>query len=181
MSNKTYAIRLSGVGGQGLVVGAKVLADALMREGKTVAQSQSYEPVSRGGLSRSDLVVGEGLIDYPLVTMLDLLLVAEQSALAVSESIIAKDGIVVCDSERSPQPPQEEGNYRVYSLPLTESARKLGNIRMANMVALGAMAVLSRCCRIESLQQAVQAQMSKRYWEDAAEAVRAGAGLSETL
>ena len=179
MSTNTYAIRLSGVGGQGLVVGAKVLADALMREGKTVAQSQSYEPVSRGGLSRSDLVVGDGLIDYPLVTTLDLLLVAEQSALAVSQSIIAADGIVLCDSERSPQPPQGEGNYRVHSLPLTDTARRLGNIRMANMVALGAMAVLSQRCRTESLQQAVQAQMSKRYWEDAAEAVRAGAELAQ--
>jgi len=176
-NNNTYAIRLSGVGGQGLVVGAKVLADALMREGKTVAQSQSYEPVSRGGLSRSDVVVGEGLIDYPLVTTLDLLLVAEQSALAVSESLIAKNGIVLCDSERSPEPPQ--GDFQVFSLPLTDTARRLGNIRMANMVALGAMAALSERCRLESLEQAVQAQMAQRFWDDAATAVRAGAELSQ--
>ena len=64
-------IRFSGSGGQGLILSARTLATALTLDGKKVAQSQSYEPTSRGGLSRSDLVVAQETVDYPLVTKLD--------------------------------------------------------------------------------------------------------------
>ena len=64
MSNELQ-IRLSGSGGQGLQLSARVLAAAFADEGRIVALSQSYEPTSRGGVSRSDLVVGDGLVDYP--------------------------------------------------------------------------------------------------------------------
>ena len=65
---KQLEIRLSGSGGQGLILAAGILAEALVAEGRSAAQSQSYEPTSRGGLSRSDLVVSDGEADYPLVT-----------------------------------------------------------------------------------------------------------------
>ena len=51
-------IRLSGTGGQGLQLAMRVLAEALLHEAHHVAYSQSYEPTSRGGVSRADLVLG---------------------------------------------------------------------------------------------------------------------------
>ena len=62
----TLEIRFSGSGGQGLILAARILAAALVAQGRNVAQSQSYEPVSRGGLSRSDLVISDGEADFPL-------------------------------------------------------------------------------------------------------------------
>ena len=77
-------IRLGGSGGQGLQLCAALLTHALALEGKHVAQSQSYEPTSRGGISRSDIVVGDKTPDYPLVTYLDLLLLLDHLALKPS-------------------------------------------------------------------------------------------------
>ena len=179
MAADTVEIRLSGAGGQGLVLGARVLSEALLLEHKTVAQSQSYEPVSRGGVSRSDLVVSSGAIDYPLVTELDLLIILDQIAVEVSQGMIAKEGIVLVDAARVPAPP--EGGFRLYSLPFTDKARELGNPRVANMLALGAGAALSEVCKLASLEQAIRSQLSERFWDVSIDALREGHALSSVL
>ena len=99
-------IRLSGAGGQGLQLSAGILAEALVLEGRTVAQSQSYEPTSRGGLSRSDLVVGDEAPDYPLATALDLLLILDNCAAEASTDLLKPDAVVLADTTRVPEPPR---------------------------------------------------------------------------
>ena len=48
-----YEIRLSGAGGQGLILAGKVLAEAAaIYDDKNATQSQSYGPEARGGASR---------------------------------------------------------------------------------------------------------------------------------
>jgi len=53
-------IRIGDTGGEGLILSAKMLADAFASSGPHVAQSQTYEPTSRGGFCNSDLVDSEG-------------------------------------------------------------------------------------------------------------------------
>ena len=100
-----YEIRFSGSGGQGLQLSAKILAYALNLADKRIAQSQSYEPTSRGGLSRSDLVVSEGVAVYPLVTSLDYLIVLDQDALDISLPLLKEQSIVIADTRHVPEPP----------------------------------------------------------------------------
>ena len=95
---KEIQIRLSGTGGQGLQLSAKMLAEALIQEGRQIAQSQSYEPTSRGGLSRADLVIGEEIPDYPLVTNLNALLILDQLAADASTHLLQSGGVVITDS-----------------------------------------------------------------------------------
>jgi len=156
-----FEIRFSGAGGQGLILGARILAEALILDGKQVAQSQSYEPVSRGGVSRSDLVISDGSVDYPLVTALDVLLILDQIAAHVSTDLVKSGGVVLADSGRVGDPPQ--GDFSLYRLPFTETARKLGSERSANMVALGAMLALSSVCSREVVEQALRANTPKRF------------------
>src|SRR3990172_7649104 len=73
-------VRLSGTGGQGLILAGMILSDAVVLEGKWAAQSQSYEPLSRGGSSRADVVISAEEGDYPLVTEPDFLLVLDGGA-----------------------------------------------------------------------------------------------------
>ncbi len=169
-------IRLSGAGGQGLLLSAGILAEALVIEGRTVAQSQSYEPTSRGGLSRSDLVVGDEAPDYPLATALDLLLILDQCAAEASTALLKPGATVLADTTRVPEPPH--GDFALHQLPLTDTARRLGNERVANIVALGALVALSAPCRPDTLEQAIRARTPKGYLELNIEAMREGAGLA---
>ncbi len=162
-AERDIQVRLSGSGGQGLILSGRVLAAALVLEGKRVAQSQSYEPTSRGGLSRSDLVIGNEIPDYPLVTALDYLLILDDCAAAVSTTLLRPGATVLTDDLHVTEPPS--GDFTVYRLPLTETARALGNERATNMVALGALVGLTGICARASLELAVRGGVPKRFVE----------------
>jgi len=167
-----YEIRLSGTGGQGLGLGGKMLAAALSSEGLHVAQSQSYEPTSRGGMSRSDLVVTPETADYPLATGLDYLLILDTKAMSISEGMINHDAVVLVDEELVPNPP--EGDFKVFALPLSKTAISLGNLRVTNVVSLGALIALGDFCSIETMEAAIKRITPKKYAQMNLDAVRAG-------
>ncbi len=160
---KEIEIRLSGSGGQGLILGARVLAAALAAEGLNVAQSQSYEPTSRGGLSRSDLVVSDGEVDYPLVTALDYLVIMDQVAAHASTELLKPDAVVIIDSGRVDSPPQ--GAFTTCAFPLTEIARRAGSGRVANIVALGVLTGSGGPCSRESVAKAVSDHAPRGFRE----------------
>ena len=168
----SYEIRLSGTGGQGLGLGGKMLAAALSSEGLHVAQSQSYEPTSRGGMSRSDLVVTPETADYPLATGLDYLLILDTKAMSISEGMINHDAVVLVDEELVPNPP--EGDFKVFALPLSKTAISLGNLRVTNVVSLGALIALGDICSIETMEAAIKRITPKKYAQMNLDAVRAG-------
>lgn len=172
---REYEVRLSGTGGQGLGLGGKMLAEALNSEGLHVAQSQSYEPTSRGGMSRSDLVVSEETADYPLATGLDYLLILDDRALSISEGMINDNAIVLIDEELVTAPPQ--GDFKVHALPLSRTAISLGNLRVTNVVSLGALIALGGFCSLETMEAAIRRITPKKYAQMNIDAVRAGFDL----
>jgi len=156
-----FQIRLSGSGGQGLQLAARILGGAMLSMGKRVAQSTSYEPTSRGGLSRSDLVVGDEAVDYPLVTDLDCLLILDQVAVSGSLDVIRPSTVVLMDSDRVTAAPTVE--CRLISMALVQAAQGLGNVRTANIIALSALAELSGFCSAATLRQIIEERMPARF------------------
>jgi 2-oxoglutarate ferredoxin oxidoreductase subunit gamma len=132
-----YEIRLSGTGGQGLVLAGIILAEAAgIHEGKYVVQTVSYGPAARGGTSRADVVISNQEIDFPKAMGLDLLLAMNQMAYDESLSEIKPMGMLVVDSTLVTQVTYP----RVVKIPFTKMAReKCGREQMANIVALGAL------------------------------------------
>ena len=158
---ENFEIRFGGSGGQGLQLSAKLLADALIREGRKVARSQSYEPTSRGGLSRADLVVATASIDYPLITALDYLVLLDQLPVAISMPLLKPGALVIADARRAGDIPG--GGHEVHILPLSESALALGNERATNIVALGVFAGLAGVCRCDTLEAVIRNGVPPRF------------------
>ncbi len=156
-----YEIRLSGEGGQGLVLAGVILAEAVgIHGGKYVAYTQSYGPESRGGGCRSDLVVSDQPIDYPICSRLDLLLCLTQKACDKYWPGLKEGALLIVDSTRVTQLPC--GPFQVVSVPILRSAKlKLGKEVVANMVCLGVIAKLSGLVTLEGLQQALLARVPK--------------------
>lgn len=169
-------IRFSGSGGQGLLLSARILAAAVAQIGRTVAQSNAYEPVSRGGLSRSDLVISDGEADYPLARRLDYLLILDAAAADASTHLLDAHSVVLVDAERVPAPPQ--GAFRTRALPFTETARTLGNPRVTNIVALGALCTLADICPDETLRAAILSMTPVKFEHLNRDAFAAGLGLA---
>jgi len=151
-----YEIRLSGSGGQGLVLGGVILAEALgVYEGKNVTQSQSYGPEARGGASRSDVVVADGEIYYPKATEPDLLLCLTQESCDQYYPQLKEGGILIVDSDKVRQLP----STKVFSLPFIRTAKdQVGTPVVANVVSIAAVAGLTGLCSKESVLKAVLAR-----------------------
>ena len=173
MKDDRYEIRLSGSGGQGLILAGIILAEAAsILEGRNAVQTQSYGPESRGGASKSEVVISSEEIDYPKVAYPDLLLVMTQEACDKYIGDIKKEGIVVLDTSLIERLPE---NGKCYGVPITKIAKEqVGKAITANIVALGVLTAISDIVGRESLEQAVMARVPKGTEEINRKALEAG-------
>jgi 2-oxoglutarate ferredoxin oxidoreductase subunit gamma len=169
-----YEIRLSGSGGQGLILMGKVLAEAAaIYEDRNATQSQSYGPEARGGASKSEVIISDEEIDFPKAGALDLLLAFTQEACDKYSADLKPDGLLLVDSEFVSRLP--EGARRVTSLPLQELARtRAGSSQMANILALGVIVELGNFVSQESVESAIRARVPRGTEDRNLAAFRAG-------
>lgn len=148
-----YEIRLSGSGGQGLIIAGIILAEAVgIYDGKQVCQTQSYGPEARGGSSKAEVVISDQEIDYPKAIKPDLLLAMNQKSCDSYFFDLKPKGTLIVDSTFVKQLP----TTRAMAIPFTQIARdKLGKEMVANIVALGALAALTGIVSLKSLEAAV--------------------------
>ena len=151
----------------------------MLRSGRTVALSQSYEPTSRGGVSQSDLVVGDGAaaIDYPLVTAIDYLVLLDEVAAPASLRLLRAGGVVLADAARvdaAGLAGGSGGGWVVRQLPFTELARTLGNERIANIIALGALIAAADLCPLATVNAVLRAETPPKFLDMNVAALAAG-------
>ena len=91
-------LRLSGSGGQGLILIGIILAEAAILDNKLAIQSQSYGPEARGGASKAEVIISEKAIHYPKVTEPDLVLAMTQEAAQKYHSDLKPEGTLIVDS-----------------------------------------------------------------------------------
>jgi len=156
-----YEIRLSGEGGQGLVLAGKILAEAAaIYDERNATQSQSYGPEARGGASKSEVIIADGEIDYPKAEKLDLQLVLTQEALDKYWKDLRPGGWLVVDADAVTRLP--EGDFRVVRVPFVRLAReKLGKPVVANIIALGLIVRLTQVVSEEAAEQAILARVPR--------------------
>jgi 2-oxoglutarate ferredoxin oxidoreductase subunit gamma len=165
-------IRFGGTGGQGLILAGTLLADAFASQGRHIAQSQTYEPTSRGGYCNSDLVVADAEVDYPLTTALDQLVLLDRLAVKPSWPLLKAGALVIADERLCPELPA--GDYRAYRLPLSRTAIELGSERVTNIVALGALLAFAETCERATIQQGIRANTPRSYLDINLDALAAG-------
>ena len=167
-----YDIRLSGSGGQGLILVVIILAEAIgIYDGKFVSQTQSYGPEARGGSSKAEVVLSDTEIDYPKAMSLDLLLAMNQKSCDDYYMDLKTDGILIVDSTFVNQVPIQ----KAFRIPFTRIAREnLKREMVANIVALGAIATLTTIVTPKAIEAAVMARVPKGTEKLNREALKAG-------
>ena len=158
-----YQLRLSGSGGQGLILAGMIIAEAAVFDGKNVVQTQSYGPEARLGASRSEVIISSRKISSLEVIEPDLLLCLSQDAFNKYSSQVRRDTVIVVDSTnvKSTQLPKVE---RVFCLPITEVAiHDVGEKITANVVALGALNEMEEIVSWESLYRALHNRVPPHF------------------
>jgi 2-oxoglutarate ferredoxin oxidoreductase subunit gamma len=167
-----YEIRLSGSGGQGLILMGIILAEAMgIYDGKFVAQTQSYGPEARGGSSKSEVIVSDEEIDYPKAMQLDLLLAMNQKSCDEFYPDLKPEGLLIVDSTFVTQVPTS----KTFQIPFTRIAReKFKREVVANIIALGALTQLSPIISSKAVESAVLARVPKGTEKLNRDALKAG-------
>jgi len=173
-----YELRLSGSGGQGLILAGIIIAEAAMLDGKNVVQTQSYGPEARLGASRSEVIISSKKIANPEVIKPDLLLCLSQDAFNKFFPEIRTDTIVILDSTNvKSNVPQK----KIYQFPITEAAiKEVGNKIVANIVSLGVINALESIVSQESLRRAIRNRIPERFLELNERALEVGEKLAKS-
>jgi 2-oxoglutarate ferredoxin oxidoreductase subunit gamma len=155
-------IRITGFGGQGVVLAGTILGHAAIKDGKWAAGSSSYGAQARGGSARADLVVSDGPIVFPHVIEADILVTMAQTAYDKYRKELAQESWVIYDDELV-SPLALDGAMQI-GVPATSSAiKELNQRQSANIVILGASAALTGVVSKKALISSIVANVSERF------------------
>jgi len=156
------------------VTAGRILAEAAILSGSNATHSQVYGPQSRGGASRSDVVISAEEIGFPLADNIDLLVVLSGEAYARYAPELAEHGRLVVDSRCAPDSPSSAA----CSFPVVDTARMVsGGQLVTGVVSLGVLQALAGVVDARDLRQAVSDRIPARLRKMNLEALEAGMRL----
>ncbi|NPV78985.1 MAG: 2-oxoacid:acceptor oxidoreductase family protein [Firmicutes bacterium] len=152
---------IAGFGGQGIMVMGQLLAFAGTLEGKMVSWIPSYGPEMRGGTANCSVIISSDEIASPIVTEADSLIVLNRPSLLRFESSLKPGGLILYDSSLIDEGP-ERSDIEIIALPANKIANDLGEIRVANMVLLGAYLAKTGVVSMQSIEDSLGKVLSSR-------------------
>ena len=129
-------IIIAGFGGQGVLSMGKILAYSGVMQGLEVSWMPSYGPEMRGGTANVTVILSDRQISSPIVHDYDTAIILNQQSMDKFEPRVKPGGVLIYDPNGVVRPPQRK-DIRVYAIPATEEAARLGNIRVFNTMILG--------------------------------------------
>jgi 2-oxoglutarate ferredoxin oxidoreductase subunit gamma len=171
-------VRVSGSGGQGILLAAAVLADAVAAAGREVVQTQSYGPEARGGASQAEVIASDEPIDYPEVELADISLCLSQAAFDKYAHLTKAGGLVLYDSGLVSECDMPQ--HRLVGLPYTHTATvDLGAKVVTNIVSLGSLASFIPWLPVGVVDGAVAGRVPAKFKDLNLRALQAGRRLVE--
>jgi len=172
-------IIISGFGGQGTLFAGQLLAYAAMDSGYHVTWIPSYGPEMRGGKARCTIVVSDEEIGSPLVRRPSAAIVLNIPSMEAFEPAIKPGGTLVVNSSLVPMQSERDDIDVVYAA-ASDMAIEMGNVRIANVICLGALVQATGVVSLDAIEQALEDHLPARHrklLEVNKEALRKGAAL----
>ena len=154
-------IIIAGFGGQGTVLAGNILATASMIEDKFVTGMFSYGIEMRGGTTNTSIIISDKEIASPFIVKPDVAVVLNPPSLDRFEDSVVPGGIIVVNTSMIKRDVKRK-DVDVVEVPATNTAIELGNVRTANIVALGALIKKTGILKIESVAQAIEELFSSK-------------------
>ncbi len=169
---------IAGFGGQGVMLIGNLLAYAGMEQGLNVTYIPVYGPEMRGGTANCTVVVSDEEIGSPIIRQPVSLIIMNRPSLDKFQPRLQDGGMQVVNVSLIDESLAEKDRIRTVPVPCNDIADKLGNTRMANMVALGAYAQATGVVGLDVVKKSLEKVISAHYSHlipKNAEALQAGA------
>jgi 2-oxoglutarate ferredoxin oxidoreductase subunit gamma len=148
-------VMIAGFGGQGVLVAGKLLAHAGMIEGKHVTWFPSYGAEIRGGTANCTVIISSADIGSPIVRNPSTMLILNEASFKKFEPKIMKGGNLFLNTSLVHAPSLRFDIIRIDIL-ANDIAEKLGDIRVSNMVMLGAFLKKTGIVELDSVLTALK-------------------------
>ncbi len=192
MSDKTTSILIVGVGGQGTLLTARILAQVAVQMGNDVKVSEVHGMAQRGGSVVSQVRYGKKIYS-PIIPMggADIILAFEKLEAARWLDYLKKDGMVIINDDRVDPLPVMSGKVKypetiaekvkqkidnTIVVNATDVAVACGNVRTANVVLLGVLTAAAGL-PVDEVEAAIRAMVPAKAMEVNLKAFQEGSKL----
>ena len=155
-------IIIAGFGGQGVLFGGQVLAYAAMDTGKQVTWIPSYGPEMRGGTANCTVIIADDEIGSPLVKHPPLAIALNLPSFDRYEELLAPGGTLIVNKSMVDREAKRT-DIDVILVPCNEIAEDIGDKRLLNMVAAGALLTALPELSVKDVEKALEDHLPARH------------------
>ncbi|GAB4566747.1 MAG: 2-oxoacid:acceptor oxidoreductase family protein [Anaerolineae bacterium] len=157
---------IAGFGGQGILFAGQILAQAALIRGLHVTWLPSYGPEMRGGTAHCTVVISDDEIGSPVVHRPSCAIVLNAPSFEKYEPLVAPGGILVYNSSLI-EASSARTDVSFVAIAANQIAQELGDLRVANMAALGALVAASSGLRqgigLDTIAAALEEHLPQRH------------------
>lgn len=148
-------LMIAGSGGQGILLIGKLLAWAGMLEGMHVTWFPSYGAEMRGGTANCTVILSDEIIGSPIVQNPGAFIIMNSASLERFEEKVKPQGIILSNSSLVRRDGRR-GDLEIIRIPANEIAEEVGDVRVANMVMVGALIKKTKATSLKAVNEAMR-------------------------
>ncbi len=174
---------IAGFGGQGVMFAGQLLAYAAMIEHLEVTWIPSYGPEMRGGTAHCYVVINDRPIGSPIVRNPRIAIAFNNPSFDKCEPLVAPDGLLAYNVSLISRQSQRPDILKL-PVPATRLADEIGELRLANVVLLGAVLTAHPVLPLDAIREALEEHIAARHRDKLPlnlEALNRGAACARSL
>jgi len=151
MNSKMF---FAGSGGQGIMLLGQMVATAAIHENKETTFFPSYGPEMRGGTANCTVIVSDKPISSPLIFESDCVVAMNLPSMLKFEPTLKPGGVLILNKSLIHQD-AKRSDIKVYEIPASDLAAELGDVRVANIIMLGALSRTTNIVSADELEKVI--------------------------
>jgi 2-oxoglutarate ferredoxin oxidoreductase subunit gamma len=155
------SVILSGFGGQGILFTGQLLAYTGIAENLYVTWIPSYGPEMRGGTANCTVILSEEEIGAPVVRYPETAIVFNRPSFDKYAALVKQGGLLLVNTSLV-NSKCDRDDIVIDRIPASDIASALGNMKMANMVMLGAMVKRTSIVSLNTVKHQLELHLSER-------------------
>jgi 2-oxoglutarate ferredoxin oxidoreductase subunit gamma len=155
-----HEMLFAGFGGQGVILMGQIITYAGLYEDNQVSWIPSYGPEMRGGTANCSVIISDEPVGSPIVIDPGLVVAMNLPSLDKFEPALVPGGVLLINSSLIDRD-AKRSDITSYKIPCNEIAMELGNIKVANMVMLGAVLAASKAVKPETVMEILAKKIFK--------------------
>jgi len=154
-----HGLIAAGFGGQGVMLFGQIISLAAMIDGKYTTWLPSYGPEMRGGTANCTVITSDEYIASPVLDEPNEVAAFNIPSMIKFEKVLKENGLLLINSSVIDRKPERKDIHLV-KVPANEIADELGNLKVLNMVMLGAYLKATQAVSFEAVEEALKEKLT---------------------